>query len=238
MGKRKNSDKQIPSVLRFDISKTTLEEETDLNNSEHELTESERDEMTKLLMLENDLEDDLEEREHVGVKSMLMSENGLENGLEEWERTVMQRMSTSEMDVILISEDEDTDSSISISTSATGVKSMLLSQNDLANGLEEWEHTVVKKMSASEMSVILISEDEDTDSSISTPTTIVKRSVCEMCTRFHYSEYKRVRVGRALLATDKTPGQIKDCDDYYDDEDDIFAPPLQECCIQYYSKWL
>ena len=184
MGKRKNTDKQIPSVLRFDISKTTLEEETDLNNSEHELTESERAEMTKLLMLENDLEDDLEEREHVGVKSMLMSENGLENGLEEWERTVMQRMSTSEMDVILISE------------------------------------------------------DEDTDSSISTSTTIVKRSVCEMCTRFHYSEYKRVRVGRALLATDKTPGQIKDCDDYYDDEDDIFAPPLQECCIQYYSKWL
>ena len=184
MGKRKNTDKEDPSVLRFDISKTTLEEETDLNNSEHELTESERDEMTKLLMLENDLEDDLEEREHVGVKSMLMSENGLENGLEEWERTVMQRMSTSEMDVILISE------------------------------------------------------DEDTDSSISTPTTIAKRSVCEKCTRFHYAEYKRVRVGYALLAIDKTPGQIIDCDDYYDDDDDIFAIPLTECCIQYYSKWL
>ena len=238
MGKRKNADKQIPSVLRFDISKTTLEEETDLNNSEHELTESERAEMTKLLMLENDLEDDLEEREHVGVKSMLMSENGLENGLEEWERTVMQRMSTSEMDVILISEDEDTDSSISISTSATGVKSMLLSQNGLANGLEEWERTVVKRMSTSEMSVILISEDEDTDSSISTPTTIAKRSVCEKCARFHYAAYKRVRVGYALLAIDKTPGQIIDCDDYYDDDDDIFAVPLTECCIQYYSKWL
>ena len=60
MGKRKNSDKQIPSVLRFDISKTTLEEEeTDLNSSEHELTESERVEMTRILLLENDLEDEL-----------------------------------------------------------------------------------------------------------------------------------------------------------------------------------
>ena len=216
MGKRKNTDKQIPSVLRFDISKTTLEEETDLNNSEHELTESERAEMTKILLLENDLEDELEE----------------------WERTVVQRMSTPDVGVILTPEDEDTDSSISISTSATGVKSMLLSQNGLANGLEEWERTVVKRMSTSEMSVILISEDEDTDSSISTSTTIVKRSVCEKCTRFHYAEYKRVRVGYALLATDKTPGQIIDCDDYYDDEDDIFAPPLKECCIQYYSKWL
>jgi hypothetical protein len=217
MGKRKNSDKQIPSVLRFDISKTTLEEEeTDLNSSEHELTESERVEMTRILLLENDLEDELEE----------------------WERSVVQRMSARDVGVILTPEDEDADSSISISTSATGVKSMLLSQNDLANGLEEWERTVVKKMSASEMSVILISEDEDTDSSISTPTTIAKRSVCEKCARFHYAAYKRVRVGYALLAIDKTPGQIIDCDDYYDDDDDIFAIPLTECCIQYYSKWL
>ena len=129
MGKRKNSDKQIPSVLRFDISKTTLEEEeTDLNSSEHELTESERVEMTRILLLENDLEDELEE----------------------WERSVVQRMSARDVGVILTPEDEDTDSSISISTSATGVKSMLLSQND----------------------------------------------------------------------------------------DDIFAIPLTECCIQYYSKWL
>jgi hypothetical protein len=217
MGKRKNSDKQIPSVLRFDISKTTLEEEeTDLNSSEHELTESERVEMTRILLLENDLEDELEE----------------------WERSVVQRMSARDVGVILTPEDDDADSSISISTSATGVKSMLLSQNDLANGLEEWERTVVKKMSASEMSVILISEDEDTDSSISTPTTIAKRSVCEKCARFHYAAYKRVRVGYALLAIDKTPGQIIDCDDYYDDDDDIFAVPLTECCIQYYSKWL
>ena len=169
---------------------------------------------------------------------ILLLENDLEDELEEWERSVVQRMSARDVGVILTPEDDDADSSISISTSATGVKSMLLSQNGLANGLEEWERTVVKRMSTSEMSVLLISEDEDTDSSISTPTTIAKRSVCEKCARFHYAAYKRVRVGYALLAIDKTPGQIIDCDDYYDDDDDIFVPPLKECCIQYYSKWL
>ena len=172
--------KEDSSVGRFDISKITLEEETDFNNSENEIDESERVKMKKLLMLENDLEDELEEREHDEIQRMLMLENNLENGLEESECTVMQTMLMSEMDVIFSSDDEDNAPSIS--------------------------------------------------------TSIAKRGVCELCCRFHYSQYKCVRVRYALLSTDKTPGQLIDCDDY--DDDDIYTLPLQDCCIQYYSKWM
>jgi hypothetical protein len=172
--------KEESSVGRFDISRIILEEETDFINSENELDESERDEMRKLIILENDLEDELEECEIDEIHRILMIENNLENGLEESECTVMQAILMSEMDAIFSSDDEDNTPSIS--------------------------------------------------------TSIAKRDACGLCCRFHYSQYKCVRVRYALLSTDKTPGQIIDCDDY--DDNDIYTLPLQDCCIQYYSKWV
>ena len=126
-------------------------EKTDIKegHTADELDESERAEMQKILMLENDLEDELEEGEHAEIQRMLMSENDLENRLEESQCTVMQRILMLEMDVIFNSDDEDNAPSIS--------------------------------------------------------TAIVKRSVCELCYRFHYSEYKRACVRCARLSTDKTP---------------------------------
>ena len=80
--------KEESSVGRFDISRIILEEETDFINSENELDESERDEMRKFIILENDLEDELEECEIDEIHRILMIENNLENGLEESECTV------------------------------------------------------------------------------------------------------------------------------------------------------
>ena len=94
---------------------------------------------------------------------------------------------------------------------------------------EESDCTVIQRMLMLEMDCSFYS-DGGHDSS-STSTSNVKRTMCELCYRFHYAEYKRARVRSARLSIDKTPGQHLDCDDSN-------IPLLRECCIQYYSKWL
>ena len=95
--------------------------------------------------------------------------------------------------------------------------------------LEESDCAVIQRMLMLEMDLIFYSDDGHASSSISTSN--VKRTMCELCYRFHYAEYKRARVRCARLSIDKTPGQHLDCDDSN-------IPLLRECCIQYYSKWL
>ena len=146
--------------------------------------------------------------------------NSSEDELEESDRAVTQKILMLENDL----EDELEESEHAV------IQRMLMSENDLEDESEESECTVMQRMLMIEMDLIFNSDDEDNSPSISTA--IVKRSMCELCYRFHYSEYKRVRVRRARLSIDKTPGQHLDCDD------DINIPLLRECCIQYYSKWL
>ena len=94
---------------------------------------------------------------------------------------------------------------------------------------EESDCAVIQRMLMLEMDLIFYSDDGHASSSISTSN--VKRTMCELCYRFHYAEYKRARVRSARLSIDKTPGQHLDCEDSN-------IPLLRECCIQYYSKWL
>jgi hypothetical protein len=143
-----------------------------------------------------------------------------EDELEESDRAVTQKILMLENDL----EDELEESEHAV------IQRMLMSENDLEDESEESECTVMQRMLMIEMDLIFNSDDEDNSPSIST--VIVKRSMCELCYRFYYSEYKRVRVRCARLSIDKTPGQHLDCDD------DINIPLLRECCIQYYSKWL
>ena len=94
---------------------------------------------------------------------------------------------------------------------------------------EESDCAVIQRMLMLEMDLIFYSDDGHASSSISTSN--VKRTMCELCYRFHYAEYKRARVRSARLSIDKTPGQHLDCEDSN-------IPLLRECCIQYYEKWL
>ena len=94
---------------------------------------------------------------------------------------------------------------------------------------EESDCTVIQRMLMLEMDRSFYS-DGGHDSS-STSTSNVKRTMCELCYRFHYAEYKRARIRSARLSIDKTPGQHLDCEDSN-------IPLLRECCIQYYEKWL
>ena len=95
--------------------------------------------------------------------------------------------------------------------------------------LEESDCAVIQRMLMLEMDLIFYSDDGHASSSISTSN--VKRTMCELCYRFHYAEYKRARVRSARLSIDKTPGQHLDCED-------STLPLLRECCIEYYERWL
>ena len=94
---------------------------------------------------------------------------------------------------------------------------------------EESDCTVIQRMLMLEMDLSFYS-DGGHDSS-STSTSNVKRTMCELCYRFHYAEYKRARIRSARLSLDKTPGQHLDCED-------STLPLLRECCIEYYERWL
>ena len=94
---------------------------------------------------------------------------------------------------------------------------------------EESDCTVIQRMLMLEMDLSFYSDDGCDSSSISTSN--VKRTMCELCYRFHYAEYKSARVRCARLSIDKTPGQHLDCED-------STLPLLRECCIEYYERWL
>ena len=92
---------------------------------------------------------------------------------------------------------------------------------------EESECTGIQRILELECS---FSSDGGQDTS-STSISDVKRATSGRCWRYYHEEYMHALIRKAHLALYKTRGQYIDCEN-------STLPLLNECCIQYYERWL